>query len=77
MAKQMVIIGKEEDIDLILETIAMDANSSAFDQELRARIGKVIKNILVGDVPDGYCIRMRRKDERDENRRQNYSEVRL
>lgn len=45
---------REEDWNFLLETLQMDAKSSAFDPQLRAMIKETLKEIAVIDVPEGW-----------------------
>jgi hypothetical protein len=47
----LVIVGNEEDITLVLETLSLDSRSSAFDANLRERIKEVVDNAIL--VPIG------------------------
>jgi hypothetical protein len=47
----LVIVGSEEDIALVLETLSLDSRSSAFDADLRGKIKDVVDNVIL--VPIG------------------------
>jgi hypothetical protein len=47
----LVIVGSEDDITLVLETLNLDSRSSAFDADLRGKIKDVVDNVIL--VPIG------------------------
>jgi hypothetical protein len=61
MAEQTIIVGDKEQVDLLMETLEMDAHSSAFDQGLRDQIGKALKSVKTIEVPEGFFVRISNK----------------
>ncbi len=43
----LAIVGSEEGITLVLETLSLDSHSSAFDADLRDKIREVINNAVL------------------------------
>jgi hypothetical protein len=50
----LVIVGSEEDIALVLETLSLDSRSSAFDANLRGKIKDLVDKAVIVPIGENH-----------------------